>query len=215
MTNGVIDNTDAGSIKRTILWQYEHAPHIREMLLSFHDFFKASTTDLYDRLPIELNLSDENIGDYGLSVWGDILGVRRPILTYRLQGASEETSQPMSRELYRKILLGRLRLSERDASVPSYIEFVTFVFNGNVSVVDGIDMSISFIENGELNDEEYAAISQCPDVVFMLPSGVRDNEHSNSKMFVLDGQEDETEFSTGGLDQSGFNWRLTPKGNWR
>lgn len=215
MTNGVIDNTDAGNIKRTILWQYEHAPHIREILLSFHDFFKASTTDLYDRLPTELNLADENIGDYGLSVWGDILGVRRPILTYRLPGASEETSQSMSRELYRKILLGRLRLSERDASVPAYIEFVTFVFNGNVSVVDGIDMSISFIENGELSDEEYAAISQCPDVVFMLPSGVRDNEHSDSKMFVLDGQQNEDGFSTGGLDESGFNWRLTPKGNWR
>jgi hypothetical protein len=29
------------------------------------------------------------------------------------------------------------------------------------------------------------------------------------------GQPTETEFSVGGLNESGFNWRLTTKGNWR
>lgn len=216
MTIAQIDNTDAGTIERTILWQYEGAPKLVAMILSWKDFFNGSTTDLHDRLLEELDLTDENISDYGLSVWGRILGVVRPLLTYVLDGAAVETTQVMTRELYRKILLGRLRLSERDATIPAYLDYVKFVFGNNIQVVDDLDMGMTFFENGELTNEELAAVEQHPDVVFMLPAGVRSNDHSASAMFGLDGQQNEPSVvNVGGLDESGFNWRLTPKGNWQ
>lgn len=210
------NNTDNGTIERTILWQYECAPKLVAMILSWKDFFKSSTTDFFNGIAANLDLADENITDYGLSVWGSILNVKRPMLTYTLDGATEETTQVMTSVLYRKILLGRLRLSERDATIPAYLDYIKSVFGNNIQVVDELDMGLTFFENGELTNEELAAIEQYPDIVFMFPAGVRSNDHSTSAMFGLDGQQNEPSVvNVGGLDESGLNWRLSPKGNWR
>jgi hypothetical protein len=216
MTDHIIDNTDAGLIERTITWQYENATKLVSLILSWKEFFKHSTTDLFDGIPPGINLTNTDISDYWLSVWGNILNVRRPMLTYLPEGESEESTLTMSRELFRRILLGRSRLLEDNASVPAYLNYINIVFGPKMKMIDGLDMGISFVENGELTNEELAAIEQCPDVVFVFPAGVRSAEHSQSLMFGLDGQQNEADVvNVGGLDESGFNWRLTPKGNWK
>lgn len=216
MTDPIIDNTDAGLIERTITWQYENATKLVSLILSWKEFFKNSTTDLFDEIPSAIDLTDTNISDYGLSVWGNILNVRRPMLTYSPNEGDEETTLVMSRELFRRILLGRLRLLEDNASIPAYLNYISAVFGSRMRVVDGLDMWMSFVDNGELTPEEAAAIEQCPDIIFIFPAGVRSAEHSQSLMFGLDGQQNEASVvNVGGLDESGFNWRLTPKGNWK
>lgn len=221
MTNPVIDNTTGGNLDRVILWQYDHADNLISIIELFSQFFKDSTTDFFDEYVKKFNLSNpDEVTDYGLAVWGKVLDIPRPTLTYTDGG--EKVTRPMSKELYRRILAGRIILSEKNASVPAYIEYVTSVFGDGVTVIDGQDMSLSFVKNESaetpLTAEAIAAISQYPDVVFAYPSGVRSNERSNDPMFALDGQQtdtDDTDPIAGGLDESGFNWRITPKGNWR
>ena len=221
MTNSVIDNTTGGNLDRVILWQYDHADNLISIIELFRQFFKDSTTDFFDEYVKKFNLSNpDEVTDYGLAVWGKVLDIPRPTLTYTDNG--EEVTRTMSKELYRRILAGRIVLSEKNASVPAYIEYVTSVFGDGVTVIDGQDMSLSFVKNESaetpLTAEAAAAISQYPDVVFAYPSGVRSNERSNDPIFALDGQQtgtDDTDPIAGGLDESGFNWRITPKGNWR
>lgn len=220
MINSAIDNTDAGNLDRTIIWQYDNASGIIGVIEMLKDFFTQSTTEFFDDYAKKINLADlDEVDDYGLSVWGKILGAQRPVLTFD-DGEGESHTAPMSSSLYRKILAARIILLEKSATVPDYIEYVKSIFGDRISVVDGENMSLTFtLKDGEeLTDEESAAITQFPDVVFAFPSGVRSSEHSDSLMFGFDGQqdsEDESDPQVGGFDESGINWRLTPKGNWQ
>lgn len=218
MSTYQFNNTDNGTIERTILWQYEGALKLVAMILSWKDFFKSSTTDFFDGIIDNLDLTDENIDDYGLSVWGSILNVPRPLLSYIPEGETTTVKRPLSSELYRRILLGRLRLSEGNASVPDFIEYAKLVFDGKIKVKDWTNMGLTFASSGIgfRTREERALLEQYPEVVWMWPAGVRTANHSTSLMFGLDGQQNEPSVvNVGGLDESGFNWRLTPKGNWK
>lgn len=220
MTNTQIDNSDAGNIDRTIIWQYDNAENLIGVIQTLKDFFAQSTTEFFDGYIEKINLANpDEVDDYGLSVWGKVLGVQRPVLTFD-DGGGESHTSPMSSALYRKILAARIVLLEKTATIPNYIEYVQSIFGNRMKVVDGLNMSLGFeVKDGEtLTDEESAAIAQFPDVVFAFPSGVRSVEHSDSLMFGLDGQqdsEDESDPNVGGFDESGMNWRLTPKGNWQ
>lgn len=231
-----IDNSDSGYIERTILWQYDNAEHLKDIILSFKSFYDKSTKEHYDNLRGRLNLSDPNIDAYGLAVWGKILNTNRPNLTYIDEGTNEEVTRSLSKGVYRKILLGKIKLFEGSATLKEFAEYIKSIFGDCVICTDGLDMSLRFDKNlsptTPLSPELDALITQAPDVVFVYPAGVRSSEHSKSDMFCLaehnagdvvdgveltsaTGQPTETEFNVGGLDESGFNWRLTTKGNWR
>lgn len=220
MTNFIIDNSDHGDLERAITWQFDNAPHIIGIIDAIKSFYDQSTKDFFDGILAKVNITDaDSVDDYGLALWGKILNVARPMLKYEV-GTEDEYSEVMSSEFYRRILAARILLLEKTATVPDYIEYVKNIFGDRISVVDGEDMSLTFtLKDGEeLTDEESAAITQFPDVVFAFPSGVRSSEHSDSLMFGFDGQqdsEDESDPQVGGFDESGMNWRLTPKGNWQ
>lgn len=211
MNTATIDNSDAGYIERVILWQYDNAEHLKDLILNLKGFYDRSTKDHFDEMVGRMNLADENIDDYGLAVWGKILNTNRPNLTY---GGN---TTPLSKEVYRKILLGKIKLFEGSATLKEFIAYVESIFDNGVICTDGLDMSIRFDKNLDetLSPELDALITQAPDVVFIYPAGVRSSEHSTSRMFVFDEQKTVDFFTPGGLDESGFNWRLTTKGNWR
>lgn len=211
MNTAIIDNSDSGYIERTILWQYDNAEHLKSIILNLKGFFDQSAKDHFDEMVGRMNLADEDIDDYGLAVWGKILNTNRPNLTYN------GSTTTLSKEVYRKILLGKIKLFEGSATLKEYIEYIKSIFDDGVICFDGLDMSLSFDKNFDatLSDELDALIEQAPDVVFVYPAGVRSSDHSTSKMFVFDGQQTVDFFVAGGLDESGFNWRLTAKGNWR
>lgn len=218
MKNYVIDNSDNGDIERAITWQYDNAEHLIGMIELFKKFYDESTKDYFDSLMSKFDLSKKIEGtpkegiDYGLSVWGKLLNVKRPFVTV---GGEKKT---ISSDFYRRILLAKLRLLSKDATVPNYIAYVNDMFeDGNVTVVDGKDMSLKFAAKtgNTLSDEEKAAITQIPDVIFTFPAGVRSSDHSDSLMLGLsaDGTSAQDTFC-GGFDESSFCWRYTPKGDW-
>jgi hypothetical protein len=211
MKTATIDNSDDGYIERVILWQYDNAEHLKDLILNLKGFYDKSTKDHFDEMVGRMNLADENIDDYGLSVWGKILNTNRPNLTY---GGN---TTPLSKEVYRKVLLGKIKLFEGSATLKEFIAYVESIFGDGVICTDGLDMSLRFDKNlnANLSPELDALITQAPDVVFVYPAGVRSSAHSTSRMFVFDEQKTVDFFTPGGLDESGFNWRLTAKGNWR
>lgn len=219
MKTATIDNSDAGYIERVILWQYDNAEHLKDLILNLKGFYDSSTKDHFDEMVGRMNLADENIDDYGLAVWGKILNTNRPNLTYIDEETNEELTQPLSKEVYRKILLGKIKLFEGSATLKEFAEYIKSIFGDGVICTDGLDMSLRFDKNlnptTPFSPELDALITQAPDVVFIYPAGVRSSEHSTSRMFVFDEQKTVDFFTPGGLDESGFNWRLTAKGNWR
>ena len=213
MNTVTIDNSDNGDILRAILWQYEHANNIVGVIETFKAAYDASTRDFFDALLSRYNLANENIGAFGLAVWGVILSLPRPYLEIGGNGAM------LSDSMYRKILLGKLRLLDRDITMASYQEFCDLVFGeGKVEPqTDGeMDLSFSAVSGATLTDEETAVLDAQADL-FAYPSGVKSNEHSNSLMFGFDGQQDDLQTGdpeVGGLDESSFCWRYTKNGNW-
>lgn len=213
MNTATIDNSDNGDILRAILWQYEHANNVIGVIETFKAAYDASTKDFFDALLSRYNLADENIGAFGLAVWGAILSLPRPYLVIGGSGGM------LSDSMYRKILLGKLRLLDEDATLERYQQFCDLVFGeGKVepSTDDEMDLSFSATTGATLTDEETAVLEAQTDL-FAYPAGVKSNDHSPSLMFGFDGQQDDLQTGdpdVGGLDESGYCWRYTKNGNW-
>lgn len=198
MTSLPIDNTDNGDILRSITWQYDEAENLIFVFSVLKSAYDQTTKDLFDELA---NAVNPNTADaFGLAVLGRTLGIPR---------------LGLSLELYRKLIIGRMKLLNGDATLEDYREYVGYVFGDTVSVTDGLDMSLTITVSDNADDEIKTLVNTRPDVAFAFPAGVKSSKHSDSLMFGLDGQQNDTDVNVGGLDESGFNWRLTPKGNWR
>ena len=131
-----------------------------------------------------------------------------PIYTFRKVPSKKISTGKISSELYRKILKAKVKLLSRNATIPDYCEFINTVFDGKVKVIDGLDMSLKFKDNG-LDGEQKSVFDNHMDVIIAYPSGVRDNNKSNSPIFALDGQQKvfSTDPITGGLDESYFIYK--------
>ena len=131
-----------------------------------------------------------------------------PIYTFRKVPSKKISTGKISSELYRKILKARVKLLSSNATIPDYCEFINTVFDGKVKVIDGLDMSLKFKDNG-LDGEQKSVFDNHMDVIIAYPSGVRDNNKSNSPIFALDGQQKvaSTDQITGGLDESSFIYK--------
>lgn len=131
-----------------------------------------------------------------------------PIYTFRKVPSKKISTGKISSELYRKILKAKVKLLSRNATIPDYCEFINAVFDGKVKVIDGLDMSLKFEDNG-LDGEQKSVFDNHMDVIIAYPSGVRDNNKSNSPIFALDGQQKvaSTDPITGGLDESYFIYK--------
>lgn len=188
-----IDNSFAGDLKRVITWQYDQAGNLIGALGILGGFFAASTEGFWDGFRKMMDIADiadgEAVSEFGLAVWGKLLGAPRPVVSYKAEGETAEAQHPMSAELYRRLLVGRFRLANDNASFAAYLRFCGFVFEGKVKPVDGYDMSIAFewagddapTEDADL--EMKAALTQVPDVVFGFPAGVRSSEEDDGFVF--------------------------------
>lgn len=199
MTTFPIDNTDNGDIMRSVTWQYADASKLVGALEILKEAFDQTTKDFFDSFVEKLNVSSAD--SFGLSILGKCLGIPKI------------TSIPD--ENYKKLLVGRVKLLNSDATLEDYRAYVEDVFGGAVTVSDTLEMGLSYSIASDAPLWVTKLITKYPDVAFVFPSGVRSSEHSDSLMFGLDGQQNNTNISVGGLDESGFNWRLTPKGNWQ
>ena len=131
-----------------------------------------------------------------------------PIYTFRKVPSKKISTGKISSELYRKILKARVKLLSSNATIPDYCEFINTVFDSKVKVIDGLDMSLKFEDDG-LDGEQKSVFDNHMDVIIAYPSGVRDNIKSYSPIFALDGQQGvaSTDPITGGLDESSFIYK--------
>ena len=207
MNTVAIDNSDGGEILAAILWQYEHASNVVGVIETFKAAYDASTKDFFDALLGRYDLASESIDDFGLAVWGAILNLPRPFVNGSM----------LSSGVYRRILLGKLRLLDSNATMENYVAYCNLVFGeGAVSVVDEGKMELTFVANATL-DEELMALLDMQQKIIPYPAGVKSNVHSNSPMFCFEGQQPvlDDDPQAGGLDDSSFCWRYTKQGNWR
>ena len=79
MNTANIDNSIGADITRTITWQFDKATHLVGIINALRDFYDQSTKDLWDGVIGSVENIDK-ANDYGLSVWGKILNVRRTIV---------------------------------------------------------------------------------------------------------------------------------------
>lgn len=189
MTNLTIDNTADSDLKRTITWQFDKADNLIGVINILKDFFNDSVKNLWDELGAISDIS-ETADDYALAVWGKILGVNRPMIEV------DGTQRTLSAEAYRRILVARFRLVNSCASIESYIDFVNYIFDGAVKVLQDGGMAMSFEYDSESIPQDidsveydlYAMFNQYPDLVFIYPSGVKSNVQSQSPIVAFDEQ---------------------------
>lgn len=205
-----IDNTDRGDIKRTILWQYDNATNLIKIIYLLKDFFAQGVTNFWDSFLHYTDLfSEGELSDYGLALWGKAIGVPRLV---------NSEGSPIDAILYRNILRARLILSTKAATLKDYSDFIISIFGNKVKIVDSGKMSLSLevISGITLTTDEQALVDNV-DAWFLYPAGVKSDVHSDSNMFGFEGQSPRPGYNDpniGGLDESSFNWRLTPGGNW-
>lgn len=198
----MMDNSIEADLKKVITWQYDNATNLVALIMSMEEFFSESTQKFWDDWPTDVaNIDTAN--DFGLSVWGMLVGVKRFILEDGQGGGT-----PISSELYRRIIKAKVKLLDGNASMKDYCDFVYAIFGGGVAPVDGLDMSLTFTDNG-LTGEEALLFAQHMDEIVVYPAGVRDNAVSDSLVFGFDGQQKVTQSdpNLGGLDESSFVWR--------
>lgn len=186
-----IDNSFADDLKRVITWQYDHAENLISVLNVLGDYFDVSTREFWDVFRDALDISKENgVSDFGLAVWGKLLGIPRAVIEFQASGESSVSKHPMSTSFYRRLLIGRFRLMNENGSISAYKRFCDFVFgDGKVRPVDGYDMSLTFSWRGssapskDEDKEMKAAVETIPDVLFSWPSGVRSSIEDDGFVF--------------------------------
>lgn len=198
-----MDNSVTQELDKTILWQYDNAENLIAIIDMMKEFHVESTQKLWDSWPSDV-VDIDTASDFGLAIWGNLLGVPRFILDN-----GDGTTTVISTDLYRSILKARAILLNGNASIPDYCDYVHAIFGDAVSVEDGLDMSLMFYDNG-LDGEKRLLFEQYLEDVMLYPTGVHDNDLSDSNVFALDGQQTNLTSSdphAGGLDESSFAWR--------
>lgn len=121
-----------------IFWQYNNAPAFNSIINAKQSWFNTNQKEYWlDWVNNVLNITTAN--DYGLAIWGILLGIPR---TYMVNG----DSMSLSTDQYRAVILVRLRLIKMRATVPEINSLLRFLFGkyGKAYVVDNHDMSMTY-----------------------------------------------------------------------
>lgn len=190
-----IDNGIGSELGNVILWQYDKAYRlisIIQMLRLFHDSATKSFWDSWIQ-NVFCQFEKDSDGNYrypadnfGLSVWGIVLGVPRPDIDYG------EEKQTLSIELYRRLLEGKFRILNTRMSANDIFEYLRTVYQGRYKVTDNLDMTISYeaVNDSDVVDEEERFIAQYPDIALVFPAAVRTRGSiDNGTVFAFEGQQ--------------------------
>lgn len=121
-----------------IFWQYNNAPAFNSIINAKQSWFNTNQTKYWqDWVNNVLNITTAN--DYGLAIWGILLGIPR---TYLVGG----NSMSLSTDQYRAVILARLRLIKMRATVPEINNLLQFLFGkyGKAYVIDNHNMSMTY-----------------------------------------------------------------------
>jgi len=181
MKVAVIDNSTDSELTKVILWQYDNATNLIQIIEGLRLAYEHSTQDFWDSWADDV-VDIDTANDYGLAVWGNLLGVKRPSLTV------SGTATILSTALYRKIIKARFKLLGSNASIEAYCTYLGSIFNNRMRVTDNKNMSMTFT-GVSLTAEESALVAQHPETVFLFPAGVREPSAETYGVFAFNGQQ--------------------------
>lgn len=182
-------------MSQVILWQYDDAARLKSIVANEQGFIDENITDFYTDFNKDvLNIATAN--EFGLSVWGQLLGVMRPAT--------------FTDDQYRMLLRARIYLLTFDGSARALNEFFHILFpNAIFDVKDNGDMMATIKVISGL-DAEYEVLLKPPYSALFLPrpSGVRYITNLNppdySGVFGFEGQTDPNGKQLPGFDQGTF-----------
>lgn len=203
-----------------ILWQYLDAEKLKALVQMQQDFMDTAITQFVQEFDKDfLNISTASTN--GLSLWGRLLNVGRPVVE-RAGSVVEFTD-----EQYRKVLRGQIYLLAFDGSVKALNHYFKILFPDlPIVITDNYDMTVSFdVLKAEEDMEEWEKVlldylftpqtatgsAQTYAISLPRPSGVKYILNYNvdySKTFGFEGQtyttEQGTEESLQGFDNGTF-----------
>ena len=107
------------------------------------DFYDESTGDLWSNW-INNVLNIQTANEYGLTLWGLLLNLERPIYV-----DSSNNTVPIPTEAYRLLLNAKIYKNSHKPSFPNCNSFIRNIFfdhpNNNSYVIDNQDMTIRYV----------------------------------------------------------------------
>lgn len=162
---------------QNIIWQYENAENLKKLITQKQNWYQTNLNDFWQKI-VDDFLNIETATDWGLNLWGQILEVSR---IYNVNG--KQTT--LSKDLYKRLILGKLQLIRSDGTPPKINQYLNFIFSNHKTetslaayVKDNYDMSVYYVLNFEPTDEELALIYSR--TFLPTPAGVED------KIYLLD-----------------------------
>lgn len=150
-----------------IFWQYNNAPNLNSLVNSKQTWYQTNQTQYWqDWVNNVLNITTAN--DYGLSIWGILLGIPR---TYLVDGEN----MSLSTEQYKTVILARLKMLKMRGTIPEINSLLQFIFGkyGKAYVIDNYDMSITYRFNFSLTPLQIAVLQNVS--ILPKPAGVEIN----------------------------------------
>lgn len=172
------------NVRDTILTQYAASPNLRSLIESFNTTMDMTEfTDEFLTAIWDISTAD----DYGLDVWGKIVGVSRLLnvpqqSTYFgfdeayisssddspkpfneapfFEGVQLTTTVRLAKDGYRKLIMAKAMANITDCSIPSLNSALNYLFNGEGSVFVAITgvMSMIYVFSFDLSDVEWAIL---------------------------------------------------------
>lgn len=130
-------------LQKCILWQYDKASKLKALIIQKENWYSKWVTDFIKNFFWNIfNIDTAN--DFGLTIWGKLLGVDRQVVF--IGG----TTHYLTTEQYRFILKGQmLKLNMKNVSVPEINKYLRVIFNlednSEASVRDNHDMTMTYM----------------------------------------------------------------------
>lgn len=154
-------------LTKHIFWQYNNAPAINSLVNSKQEWYNTNQVQYWkDWVKNVLNITTAN--DYGLAIWGILLGIPR---TYLVNG--ENLS--LTTDRYRTVILARLKLLKMRGTIPEINSLLKFLFGkyGKAYVTDNFDMTLTYHFDFNLTALQIAVLQNV--TLLPKPAGVEVN----------------------------------------
>lgn len=162
--NNIFEYDPSVDLTKHIFWQYENAPKITSLIQAKQAWINENHVTFWQNW-VNNVINIQTANDYGLSIWGILLGVPR---TYIVSG----DSLSLSTNQFRKVILARLRLLNMRGSVPEINALLAYLFGdyGKAYVVDNHDMTMTYHFNFRLSALQLAVLNNV--TLLPQPAGV-------------------------------------------
>ncbi len=154
-------------VEQTIISQYSNSPTIVQLIRSMNAYIDPTANlDAFYNLVWNVLAEGATLSDYGLDVWGRIVGVTRNLnLPEGIVNPGQFVFTPgtyrLDNEYFRTLILVKALANITDCSVPSLNQLLSNLFSGRgrCYVIDQFDMSMEYVFEFYLQPYEYAIVT--------------------------------------------------------